>query len=327
MRTITRRMLLMAGLALAGAGLMAPQVYAQIGAAPIRIVFPFGAGGSGDALARIIGEQMREAIGRPVIVENKSGAAGRLGVEAVKNAAPDGDTILITPIAPVAIYQHVYEPLGYEPFTDLAPLSQVATFEFALAIGPQVPATNMKELVAWLKANPDKGNYGTPGAGTLPHFFAVTFARNIGVDLRHVGYRGSAPAMTDLVGGQITMVFTTTSDVLEMHKAGKVRVLATTDDKRSPLLPEIPTFKQEGYDIQGTAWYAMYVPAKTPPETITRLSKVIVGAVKKPEITDKLLKLGLYATGTSPDELMHIQKSDSELWKPSIKASGFKPKQ
>lgn len=327
MRKITRRLLVLAGIALAGAGLATPHVQAQIGAAPIRIVFPFGAGGSGDALARIIGEHMREAIKRPVIIENKTGAAGRLGVESVTKAAPDGDTILITPIAPVAIYQHVYEPLGYEPFTELEPLSQVAKFEFALAVGPQVPAKNMKELVAWLKTNPDKGNYGTPGAGTLPHFFAVTFARTIGVDLRHVGYRGSAPAMTDLVGGQITMVFTTTSDVLEMHKAGKVRVLATTDDKRSPLLPDVPTFKQEGYDIAGTAWYAMYVPAKTPRDTITRLNKVVVEAVQKPEVKDKLLKLGLYATGTSPDELMSIQKHDSELWKPSIKASGFKPKQ
>ena len=283
MRKITRRLLVLAGLALAGAGLAAPQVQSQIGAAPIRIVFPFGAGGSGDALARIIGEHMREAINRPVIVENRTGAAGRLGVEAVTKSAPDGDTILITPIAPVAIYQHVYEPLGYAPFTDLEPLSQVAKFEFALAVGPQVPVKNIKELIAWLKANPNAGNYGTPGAGTLPHFFAVTFARAIGADLRHVGYRGSAPAMTDLVGGQITMVFTTTSDVLEMHKAGKVRVLATTDDRRSPLLPEIPTFKQEGFDIQGTSWYAMYVPAKTPRDTITRLNKVIVAAVQKPD--------------------------------------------
>ena len=327
MRKITRRLLVLSGVALAGASLAAPQIQAQIGAAPIRIVFPFGAGGSGDALARIVGEHMREAINRPVIVENKTGAAGRLGVEAVTKAAPDGDTILITPIAPVAIYQHVYEPLGYEPFTELEPLSQVATFEFALAVGPQVPAKNLKEFVAWLKANPDAGNYGTPGAGTLPHFFAVTFARTLGVDLRHVGYRGSAPAMTDLVGGQITMVFTTTSDVLEMHKAGNVRVLATTDDKRSPLLPDVPTFKQEGYDIQGTAWYAMYVPAKTPRDTITRLNKVIVDAVRKPDVKDRLLKLGLYATGTSPEDLMRIQKHDSELWKPSIKASGFKPKQ
>jgi tripartite-type tricarboxylate transporter receptor subunit TctC len=327
MRKITRRMLVLAGLTLTGSSLAATQIHAQIGAAPVRIVFPFGAGGSGDALARIIGEHMREAINRPVIVENKTGAAGRLGVEAVAKAAPDGDTILITPIAPVAIYQHVYEPLGYEPFTDLEPLSQVAEFEFALAVGPQVPAKSMKELVAWLKANPDAGNYGTPGAGTLPHFFAVTFARAIGADLRHVGYRGSAPAMTDLVGGQISMVFTTTSDVIEMHKAGKVRVLATTDDKRSPLLPDIPTFKEEGFDIQGTAWYAMYVPAKTPRDTITRLNKVGVEAVRKPDVKDKLLKLGLYATGTSPEELMRIQKNDSELWKPSIKASGFKPKQ
>jgi tripartite-type tricarboxylate transporter receptor subunit TctC len=327
MTSLVGRRLLLAAAAVAAAAFATPHAHAQIGAAPVRIVFPFAAGGSGDALARIIGEHLREGINRPVIIENKTGAAGRLGVESVARAAPDGDTILITPIAPISIYPHVYEKLAYDPFTDLEPLVHVADFEFAVAIGPQVPAKNLKELVAWLKANPNAANYGTPGAGTLPHFFAVSFRNAIGVDLRHVGYRGSAAVMTDLMGGQITMASTTTADLLEAHKAGKIRILATSDTKRSPLLPDVPTFKEEGYEITGTAWYAMYAPAKTPSETIARLNKVIVEAVRRPDVKARLLSLGLYATGSTPEELRRIQKKDSDLWQPAIKASGFKPQQ
>jgi tripartite-type tricarboxylate transporter receptor subunit TctC len=312
---------------LPAAALVPAQARSQTGEQPVRIVFPFAAGGGGDALARLLAEHMRTGLNRPVIVENKTGAAGRIGVQAVKNAPPDGHTILLTPIAPVAIYQHVYDPLGYDPFADLEPLSQVATFEFALAVGPQVPVQRLRELVAWLSANPGAANYGTPAAGTLPHFFAVSFGRASGLDLRHVGYRGSANALSDLVAGQISMVVTTTSDLLEMHKAGRIQILATSDAQRSPLLPEIPTFKEEGYAIQGTSWYAMYAPARTPSEVVTRLNKVIVDTLRRPEVRERLLTLGLYATGTSPQELAKVQRADSELWAPAIKASGFTAKQ
>jgi tripartite-type tricarboxylate transporter receptor subunit TctC len=312
---------------LAGTVLLPFQLRSQGSEPPIRIVFPFAAGGSGDALARLLAEHMRVELNRPVIVENKTGAAGRIGVQAVKGAPPDGSTILLTPIAPVAIYQHVYDPLGYDPVADLEPLAQVATFEFAVAVGAQIPAKTLTELVDWLRANPAAANYGTPAAGTLPHFFAVSFGRASGLDLRHVGYRGSAAALTDLVAGQIAMVFTTTSDLLEMHKIGRIRILATSDQQRSPLLPEIPTFREEGYAIQGTSWYAMYAPAKTSAQTVSQLNGVIVGALRRPELKERLLALGLYATGTSPQELAKIQKADSELWAPAIKASGFTPKQ
>jgi tripartite-type tricarboxylate transporter receptor subunit TctC len=313
--------------AFAGSVLSSSQAHSQSREQPLRLVFPFAAGGSGDALARLLAEHMRTGLGVPVIVENKTGAAGRIGVQAVKGAPPDGSTILLTPIAPVAVYQHVYDPLGYDPVADFEPLAQVATFEFAVAVGPQVPAKTLKALVDWVRANPGAANYATPAAGTLPHFFAVSFARASNLDLRHVGYRGSAAALTDLVGGQISMVFTTTSDLLEMHKAERIRILATSDQQRSALLPDIPTFKEAGYAIQGTAWYAMYAPAKTPPEVVARLNEVIVAALRRPEIKARLLALGLYATGTSPAELAKIQKADSELWAPAIKASGFTPQQ
>ncbi len=292
-----------------------------------RIIFPFAAGGSGDALARLLAEHMRTALNQPVIVESRTGAQGRLGVVAVKGAEPDGKTMLITPVAPMSVYQHVYKALLYDPIADFEPISQVATFDFAIAVGPQVPVKSLKELVEWVKANPAQGNYGTPGAGTLPHFFAVSFARKAGLDLRHVSYRGSAPTLTDLVGGQISMVVTTTSDLLEHYKAGRIKVLASSDKKRSPFMPDVPTFKEAGYDIEGSGWYGLFAPAKTPADVVARLNAAAVAAVQQPQVKERLLALGLVPTGTSAAELGRIQKADSELWAPAVKASGFTPEQ
>jgi len=319
------RLFLIAVLALAG--LVSSPAAAQLGEQPVRIIFPFAGGGSGDALARLLAEHLRMALNQPVIVENRAGAQGRLGVQAVKTAAADGKTLLLTPVAPMSIYSHVYKSLAYDPVADFEPVAQVATFDFALAVGPQVPAKTLKELVDWVKANPTQGSYGTPAAGSLPHFFAVSFARTAGLDLRHVGYRGSAAALTDLVAGQIPIVVTTTSDLLEMHKAGRVRVLATSDKQRSPFLPELPTFKEAGYAIEGSGWYGVYVPAKTPPAAIEPLTKALAAAVRKPEVKERLLAFGLQPTGTSAAELARIQKADSDLWAPAVKASGFTPEQ
>jgi tripartite-type tricarboxylate transporter receptor subunit TctC len=318
---------LAAALPIALVGLHSGPAGAQTGGEPTRIIFPFAAGGSGDALARLIAEHLRVALDQPVIVENRVGAQGRIGVQAVKAAAPDGKTLLLIPVAPMSVYQHVYKALAYDPIGDFQPVTQVATFDFGLAVGPQVPAKTLKELVDWVKANPAQGSYGTPAAGTLPHFFAVSFARTAGLDLRHVGYRGSAGALTDLVGGQIPIVVTTTSDLLEQHKAQRIRVLATSDTQRSPFLPDVPTFREAGYDIQGRGWYGVFVPAKTPADAVERLNKAIVAAVQTPAVKERLLAFGLLPTGTSAAELGRIQKADSELWAPAVKASGFTPEQ
>ena len=311
---------------LAGAVFALP-AHAQIGAEPIRIIFPFAAGGSGDALTRLLAEHLRTTLNQPVIVENRTGAQGRLGVQAVKAAAPDGKTLLLTPVAPMSVYQHVYKSLAYDPIADFQPLSQIATFEFALAVGPQVPAKSLKELVDWVKANPAEGSYGIPAAGSLPHFFGVLFAKTAGLDLRHVGYRGSAAALIDLVAGQLPIVVTTTADLLEQHKAERIRVLATSDRQRSPFLPDIPTFKEAGYDIVGSGWYGVFAPAKTPPETVEKLRGALAAGVQSPPIKERLLAVGLQPTGTTAAELGRVQKADSELWAPAVKASGFTPEQ
>jgi tripartite-type tricarboxylate transporter receptor subunit TctC len=318
------RTLVLASLAAAAFALPAP---AQTGTEPVRIVFPFAAGGSGDALARLLAEHLRTSLNVAVIVENRTGAQGRIGVQAVKAAAPDGKTLLLTPVAPLSIYQHVYKSLPYDPIADFQPLSQVATFDFAIAVGPQVPAKSLTELVDWLKANPAQGSYGIPAAGSLPHFFGALFGKISGLDLRHVGYRGSAAALTDLIAGQLPMLVTTTADLLEQHKAGRIRILATSDRQRSPFVPDVPTFRETGYDIVGTGWYGFFAPAGLAPDLMEKLSAALVAGVRSPQIRERLLAVGLLPTGTTAAELGRIQKADSDLWAPAVRASGFVPDQ
>lgn len=305
--------------------LLAPLATAKAQDIPqtIRIIFPFAAGGSGDALARLIAEKMQAGLSRNVIVESRTGGAGRIGVLAVKNAAPDGGTLLITPIAPVAVYQHTYRTLDYDPIADFAPVSQVATFDFAIAVNPQLGVASLKDLVAWAKANPDKGNFGIPATGSLPHFLGIMFGRAAGLDLKQVAYRGSAAALADLIPGHIPMMVTTTSDLVQSHKAGKVRILATSDRQRSPFVPEVPTFREAGYDIQATSWYGMFAPAGTPQALIDRYSKVIAAAVQAPDVAEKLRAFGMTPTGTTAAELARIQKDDAAFWGQAVKASGF----
>ena len=298
---------------------------AQVAEQPIRIVYPFAAGGAGDALARIIADKMRAALGRSVVVENRTGGAGRIGVTVVKNAAPDGNTLLITPIAPMAVYQHVYKSLDYHPVNDFAAVSQLATFDFGLAVGPQIPADSLRRFVAWVKADAVRAAFGTPATGDLTHFLGVLFGRATGLDLRHVAYRGSPPAVADLVAGHIPTVITPISDLVEMHKAKRVRILATSGKERSQFTPDVPTFREGGYDIEGTSWYGAFATAKTPAATVERFSAIMAAAVRAPEVNERLRVFGLRPTGTSAAELAAIQKSNSERWASAVKASGFTP--
>lgn len=293
----------------------------------IRIVFPFAAGGSGDALSRIIAAKMAATLHCNVIVEDRTGAAGRIGVRDVATAAPDGATLLLTPIAPMSIYQLVYKTLTYDPIKDFAPVSQVGTFDFGIAVGPMANVKTLKDLVAWAKANPDKTNYGIPAAGSLPHFLGVMFGRAAGIKMVTVAYRGSAAAVADVIAGHIPMIVSTTSDLVQMHKAGRMRILATSGKERSTFVPEVPTFREAGYDLVASGWYAVFAPAKTPADLIDRYSKAIAEAVKDPDVKKKMEAFGLNPTGTTAAELGKIQKDDSATWAPAVKASGFTAKE
>jgi tripartite-type tricarboxylate transporter receptor subunit TctC len=225
---LVRRVLRCALAAMAVAGFSAP-LHAQIGEQPIRIIFPFAPGGSGDTVARLIANKMSGALNRPVIVENRTGADGRIGVKAVKDSVPDGSTLLLTPIAPLAIYQHFYTHLDYDPFADFVPVSELGTFDFGIAVGSQTDAKTLKDLVDWAKANPADANYAIPGAGTLPHFLGVMFGRAAKIDLRPVPYHGSAAGLTDLVAGHIPIEITTTADLVQMAEAGRIRAVRSPD--------------------------------------------------------------------------------------------------
>lgn len=298
---------------------------AQFGTQPSRIIFPFAAGGSGDAVARLIADRMRVETGQAVVVENRTGAAGRIGVEVVKTATPDGTTLLLTPFSLMVVYPHIYTNMKYNPDSDFVPVSQVASFEFALAVANKVPAKTVAEFVSWLKAHPEQGTYGTPGAGTLQHFFGIALSRAAGLDLKHIGYRGASAAVSDLVSGQIPIVVLATADVLEHHKSGAIRILATLDETQSPYLPDVPTLKASGYDLHGNGWFALYAPAKTPRPIVDQISKIVASYARSNDFKSRLLALGLLSTGTTPDELAAIQKREAKTWEPIIKASGFRP--
>ena len=290
---------------------------------PVRIVVGFPAGATLDSLARQVAEKLRVSLNQPVIVENRTGAAGRLAAEFVKGQPGDGMTLLMTPVANMAIMPHSHKGLRYDPFRDFVPVSHVANFQIAFAVGPAVPSQTLRDYVALVKKDPKAGNYASAAAGSIPHFLGVMFARTAGIELTHVPYKGTAPALTDLVGGQIAAAVMTVPDIAQLQRAGKVRALAVAGTKRSAALPDVPTFKEQGYDLEGSGWYAVFAPAATPKETVDRLSRLVAQATQTPEVRAFIEKGGMEATGTTPAELAAMLKADYDRWGPVIKASGF----
>lgn len=298
---------------------------AQRGEGTLKLIYGFAAGDAADTLARIIAERLGQKLGVPAIVENRGGASGRIGTKAVISAEPDGMTILFSPMGPAALHPVSYPNSDFDVFRDLEPVSQAATFDIGVVVGPAVPVRTVKELTAWLRAHPDKASYGTPGLGGLPHFFAVMFATAAGIQIRNVPYRGAAAVMNDVLSGQLPFAFSSSSSYTELHNSGRVRILATSSRARNPFVKDVPTFKEEGYDLEGLGWYSLYAPLKTPQDRITRISTVVQEMMREPDVIAKVNALGLVPTGTSADELRRLQAADRALWTPAIKASGFRP--
>lgn len=291
----------------------------------VRILVGFPAGAGLDTMTRLVAERMRVSLGQPVVVENRPGAAGQIAMSAVKAAPADGLTLVMTPLVTVVTAPHVFARLPYDAFADFAPVAHAADFLFAFTVGASVPANSLANYVALVKKDLKYGNYASAGTGSLPHFFSLLFADTAGIKMNHIGYKGTAPALTDLLGGQLGAFMGTVSDVATQHKAGKLRVLATSGARRARELPEVPTFRELGYAIEGAGWYAAYAPARTPKATVDRLANAIIEAIKSPQVREKLEALGMEPTGLGPDVLADIHKADYNKWGPVIKASGFKP--
>ncbi len=291
----------------------------------VKIVVGFAPGGSVDALARQVAETLQAALGRPAIVENRAGAAGRLAIEQVKASNPDGDTLLLVPHGPVTLFPHVFKNLRFDMEKDFVPVTRIATGDYALSIGPAVPAKDLPGFIAWLKTAGDKASYGSPGAGTLPHLLGVSLARAIGSPMTHVPYRGSTPAMTDLAGGTVAAVLSPVTEALALHDAGKVRIIATAGTVRSPFLQGVPTLKESGIDIDVPLWFALYAPAATPAATLTRLRTAVVQWLSRPEAAQKLKPLGLVPAPSQPQEQLALQRQETQMWEKAVKASGFTP--
>ena len=292
---------------------------------PVKFLVGFPAGAGLDTMTRLVADKMRVSLGQPVVVENRPGASGQVAMSALKAAPADGSVLVMTPLVTVVTAPHVYPNLPYDAFADFAPVAHAANFLFALTVGPTVPAATLSDYVALVKKEPRYGNYASAGTGSLPHFFSLLFAESAGIQLNHIGYRGTATALSDLLGGQISAFMGTVSDVAAQHRAGKLRALATSGAQRARELNEVPTFRELGYAIEGGGWYAAYAPAKTPRETVERLAAAIIDALKAPDVREKLEALGMDPTGLGPAELARIHRADYDKWGPVIKASGFKP--
>ena len=294
----------------------------------LRIVLGYPPGASSDILTRLLAERMRALLGQNVIVENKPGAGGIVGNETVRAAAPDGTTLLLTPVATMAAFPHSHgAALRYDPFRDFEPVAHLSNFQLSLLINAEVPAKTVAEYVALVKKDPRMGDYASAAAGSLPHYFGVLFARSADLEMTHVPYKGTAPALQTLAGGEVKAAMFVLADALTLVRSGKARVLAVSGTRRSDLAPEVPTFRELGFNIEGNGWYALFAPAKTPKELIDRYARAAIEAIRSPELKSRLENMGLEPTGLGPAELAAILRADYDKWGPVIRASGFKPTQ
>jgi tripartite-type tricarboxylate transporter receptor subunit TctC len=283
---------------------------------PVTLVVPFTTGTGIDILARAIGPKLSERWKQPVVVENKPGASGNIGTDAVAKSAPDGHTLMVT-VNTYTITPSLFKNVPYDPITDLAPVSKIALATYTFAVNPKVfPANNMQEAIALIRANPGKYNFASPGNGTPHHVGMELIKLRLGLEATHIPYKGFAGAMTDLVGGQVHMMFTLIHSSIPHVRSGRIRALAVTGAQRSPQYPEAPTFREQGIDFMDDvdAWYAVMAPGRTPPELIARLNADVNAVMALPEVKDHLVKQGMIPVTSTPAELAALIKADLARW-------------
>src|SRR5215471_10013536 len=286
---------------------------------PIKLIVPFPAGGPNDIIARIVGQRMSELIKQPVIIDNRGGASGAIGTDAVVKAAPDGYTIGIVNLGALAINQSM-EKVPYETLKDLAPVTLVVTVPEMLVVASNVPAKNMSELVALAKAQPGKLNFASTGPGSLPHLAGELLKLTAGIDIAHVPYRGAAPAINDLLGQQVQMTFLDLPAILPHIRSGTLKPIALGTDARAPTAPDVPTTFELGMPaLRIENWYGMVAPSATPPAIIATLNKLTVTALADPNVKEKLAEQGLTTAGNSPEQFRDYIAAETAKWAKVIK--------
>jgi tripartite-type tricarboxylate transporter receptor subunit TctC len=290
----------------------------------VQMIIPFAAGGPTDIVGRIMSAKMGDILGQTFIVENKSGAGGNIGAESVAKASPDGYTLLFATVSTNAINPGLYKHMPYDAVKDFAPVARVGVTPTLLMVNPSIPATDVKSLVALLKANPGKYNYGSSGVGSILHLCGEEFKAMVGVDIVHVPYKGSAPMDTDLMGGQISMAFDATPTALPLSMAGKVHALGAGMLKRLPAMPDLPTLDEQGLKgYECYTWNSILAPAGTPKPIVDKLNAAANKALADPQVIDSLTKTGVDPTpGSTPETTADFVKTELAKWAPIIKASG-----
>ena len=322
---IQRRTLLKAGTSMLAFPAVQRAAWAQASGNAF-IISGFPAGGMGDFVARPLAEKLRGKYAANVVTESKVGAGGRIAVEFVKRAAPDGLTILQIPSSPMVLYPNTYKKLNYDPLADFIPVTSTVSYAFSFTAGPGLPAEikTVDDYLKWAKANPKQASYGVPAAGSALHFAGMMLSRASGVEMTSVAYRGGAPLLQDVLGGQIPVSFNVLGEVLPHIKSGKLRALAMTTPQRSPFLPDVPTMTEAGFkDIAMLEALGWYLPAKTPMDTVRRLNGLVREALQAPEFVEALAKSGLQPLHQSPEDFAAMLKRETTHWAAAAKATGF----
>ena len=314
---------------LALAGLAAPalargQAAAWAPSRPVRFVVPFPAGGATDVAARILGERLTETLGQPVVVENRTGSSGNIGMENVVRSAPDGHSLLMGTSGALTVNPHIFPNLGFDPAKDLQPVSLAFTTDNALIVNPNMPARRVSEFLALARSRPGAFSYGSAGAGSSTHMAAELFRLAAGIQVLHVPYRGSAPALNDTVAGNVQFMVDQLPSCIGQIRAGQVRALAVTGPRRSPLLPDVPTMAEAGLPgAENTSWGAVLVPAGTPEAAVERLNAALREAVGVPAVRERMAQAGADAAASSPAELAALMRREAERWGKVVKDAGI----
>jgi tripartite-type tricarboxylate transporter receptor subunit TctC len=324
--SISRRNVLHSAGASALLAAIGQQAFAQSQMEVVRLITGFAAGGTSDTTCRRVATRLSPEYAKTAVVENKTGAGGQIAVQYVKAAAPDGTTVLQTPTSILTIYPHIYKKLPYDPAVDLTPVTLACVFDFGFAVGPAVPLSvkTVPEFLVWAKADPLRANFGSPAAGSTPHFIGALLGKSAGLDMKHAAYRGTQPAMLDLLGGNISAVSGPIGDITQHLPTGKVRILGTSGAKRSRFAPEVASFAEQGLpELTHSEWFAFFLPAKASPEIVSRLNAAMKFALAQKDVIDGMAGFGLEAMSSTPAELSDLIRKDTVKWAPIVKRIGF----